>query len=559
MAFDASVVKCFVKEAQDALINAKIDKIHQPQKDEIIFSLRTLSGNTKLHISANPNFPRIYLTNNKFENPEVAPMFCMLLRKHLMSYKITNVSQYDFERIIMIDFQGYDELSDPTTKRLIIELMGKYSNIILTDKDNKIIDSIKRIDVSTSTVRQILPMLTYVFPAKQDKINPMEYNFDNFTINQENPEADIMSKIYGIGKITAREICHIAETSTYEDALKKVFNSIKEECFKPCVIYNTDLSPLDFSSIEIKQYEDKLKVEYTKTISDAIEKFYYQKAVRQKLSNYSYQLEKLVSNNIDRCTKKLKIFKQQLLDCKDREKFKQYGELITANIYQIKEGMLEITVLNYFDESYPEITIKLAPELSPSQNAQRYFSKYNKAKTTEKQSKLQIEKTEKELSYLETVADALSRADNIPEILEIKEELTLEGYITHQEQTKKKKKQKAEVYKPKEYDIDGYKVYVGKNNRQNDYLTLKIARSHDIWLHTKNIPGSHVIIVKKQEEEIPDKIIIEAAKLAAANSKAKSGAKTPVDFTEVKNVKKPSGAKPGMVIYDNYNTTYVSL
>ena len=559
MAFDASVVRCFVNEASDILTYAKIDKIHQPQKDEIIISLRTLKGNIKLHISANPNYPRIYLTDNKFDNPEVAPMFCMLLRKHLLSYKITSIAQYDFERIIVINMQGYDELSDLTNKSLIIELMGKYSNIILLDKDNRIIDSIKRIDISTSTVRQILPSLTYHFPPKQDKINPLDYNFDNIEINHENPEADIMSKIYGIGKITAREICHISENSDFLYALNKIFGNIKNNNFKPCVIYNTDNSPLDFSAIDITQYEGKLKLEYTDTISKAIEDFYCLKALKQKLSNYSYQIEKLLSNNIDRCTKKLKIFRQQLLDCKDREKFKQYGELITANIYQIRNGANEVTVLNYFAEDYPQITIKLSSELSPSQNAQKYFSKYNKAKTTEAQSLIQIEKTEKELSYLETVADALTRAETIQEILEIKDELATEGYISIQEQNKKKKKQKTEIYKPKEFTIDGYTVFVGKNNRQNDYLTLKIARSHDMWLHTKNIPGSHVIIVKKQDEEIPDKVIIEAAKLAAANSKAKSGAKTPVDFTEVKNVKKPSGAKPGMVIYDNYNTTYVSL
>ena len=559
MAFDASVVKCFVKETENVLMNAKIDKIHQPQKDEIIISLRTLKRNIKLHISANPNYPRIYLTDKKFENPEVAPMFCMLLRKHLLSYKIISISQYDFERIIVINMQGYDELSDLTNKTLIIELMGKYSNIILLDKGNKIIDSIKRIDISTSTVRQILPSLTYQFPPKQDKINPIEYSFDNFPINFDNPEADIMSKIYGIGKITAREICFLAEHTNFNYSLNKVFNEIKNANFKPCVIYNIDGSPLDFSAIDITQYEGKLTVEYTETISQAIENFYYQKAIKQKLSNYSYQLDKLISNNIERCTKKLKIFKQQLLDCKDREKLKQYGELITANIYQIKDGAKEITVPNYFVENFPEITIKLLPHLSPSQNAQKYFSKYNKAKTTEAQSVIQIEKTEKELNYLETVADALSRADTIQEILEIKEELSTEGYINIQEQNKKKKKQKADVYKPKEYEIDGYTIFVGKNNRQNDFLTLKIARSHDIWLHTKNIPGSHVIIVKKQDEEIPDKIIVEAAKLAASNSKAKSGAKTPVDFTEVSNVKKPSGAKPGMVIYDNYNTTYVSF
>ncbi len=557
MAFDASVVKCFVNEANNTIINAKIDKIHQPQKDEIIISLRSNGCNSKLHISANPNFPRIYLTNSKFENPEVAPMFCMLLRKHLVSYKITAITQYDFERIVIIELQGYNELSDLTTKKLVIELLGKYSNIILLDEENKIIDCIKRIDVSTSTVRQILPMLTYKFPEKQNKINPIEANFENITINEENPEADIMSKIYGIGKITAREICYLAEKTNYQTALKDTFDNIKNN-FKPCVIYNKDSSPLDFSATEILQYDGELNIIYTDTISEAIEKFYYGKALKQKLNNFSSQLDKLLSNNIERCEKKLKIFRQQLLDASGREKFKQYGELITANIYQISDGMSEVTVLNYFDENYPELKIKLLPELSPAQNAQKYFAKYNKAKTTEEQSIIQIEKTEKELNYLETVADSLSRAESIQEILEIKEELTNEGYITAIEQNKKKKKAKTEISKPKEYDIDGYTVYVGKNNRQNDFLTLKMARSHDMWLHTKNIPGSHVIIVKKYDEEIPNKVIIEAAKLAALNSKAKSGAKTPVDFTEVKNVKKPSGAKPGMVIYDSYNTTYVS-
>ena len=429
MAFDASVVKCFVNEANNKIINAKIDKIHQPQKDEIIISLRSSNGNSKLHISANPNFPRIYLTNSKFDNPDVAPMFCMLLRKHLVSYKITSITQYDFERIVIIEFQGYNELSDLTTKKLVIELLGKYSNIILLDEENKIIDCIKRIDISTSTVRQVLPMLTYKFPEKQNKINPMEANFENFEINTENPESDIMSKIYGIGKITAREICYLAEKADYPTALKDTFDCIKNNNFKPCVIYNKDSSPLDFSSTEILQYENELTVEYTDTISEAIEKFYYGKALKQKLNNFSSQLEKLLSNNIERCEKKLKIFRQQLLDSADRDKFKQYGELITANIYQIKDGMSEVTVLNYFDESYPELKIKLSPELSPAQNAQKYFAKYNKAKTTEEQSLIQIEKTEKELNYLETVADALTRAENVQEILEIKDELAKEGYI----------------------------------------------------------------------------------------------------------------------------------
>lgn len=557
MAFDASVVKCFVKEAKEILINAKIDKVHQPQKEEILLSIRTLNGNKKLCISADPSCPRIYLTEEKFKNPETAPMFCMLLRKHLVSARIVDIAQYDFERIIVITLKGYDELSDLTTKKLIIELMGKYSNIILTDAEDKIIDSIKRIDISSSLQRQILPSLTYRYPEKQNKLNPLECSFENINLDCDEPEKTIMLTFYGISKLTAREIVYLAECTDTLPALNTIFDKIKTDSFMPCIIYNEDGSPLDFSAIDILQYESVLTKKTFATISQTIEEFYYEKALKLRLGNRSAQLQKILTNNIERCRKKLAIFNKQLLDCADREKYKQFGELITANLYQIKDGDSSVTLLNYFDESYPEITIVLDKDISPSKNAQKYFAKYTKAKMTEEQSIIQKDKTEKELEYLESSLDCLLRATTLDEIEEIKEELISEGYVSDSN-SKKKKTKNASVSMPKEVLFDGYTIYVGRNNRQNDYLTLKLARSNDMWLHTKNIPGSHVIIVKKQEEEIPDNVIVEAAKLAAINSKAKGMAKTPVDFTTVKNVKKPSGAKPGMVIYDNYNTTYVT-
>lgn len=556
MSLDASVIKEFVYETQ-FLVGSKIDKIYQPLKDDIVISLRSFNVNQKLYISANASCPRIFLTQEKSDNPPLAPMFCMLLRKHLISSKITEIYQYDFERIIIIKLSGYDELSEPTDKYIVIELMGKYSNIILLNEDKKIIDSVKRIDISTSEQRQILPGLTYKFPEKQNKLNPLLSDGDFPFLNGSITEKDIMSRFYGISKVISREICYISEKKGTEYAVNYIFEKIRDNKFSPCVIFDTDMTPIDFSSIEINQYENKLKIEKFCCISDAIEYFYKKKAQKLKLHNYSSEISKVLINNIERCKKKAGIFKKQLLDCENMDKYRRYGELITANIYKISEGMDYAEVSDYFDESYPTVKIKLDAELSPSKNAARYFLKYTKAKATKENTLIQLKRNDKELAYLDSVYDSLLRANAIEDIKEIKDELISEGYISRPVSGKQKKK-KETVCVPKEFLIDGYTVYVGKNNRQNDYLTLKMARSHDIWLHTKNIPGSHIIIVKKTDEEIPDGVITKAAMLAAINSKAKGQAKTPVDYTNVKNVKKPSGAKAGMVIYNNYNTLYVT-
>lgn len=555
MAFDAAVISCFISESKDKIINTKIEKIYQPQKDELYFQLRSKDINTKLYISANASYPRIYLTDSKYDNPSAPYMFCMLLRKLLISAKITDIYQVEYERIIVIEIEGYDELRELTKRKLIVEIMGKHSNIILTDSENKIIDSIKRIDISTSSVRQILPSLTYHYPPiQEERVKPFTEN-ENLVNSDENIEKQIMTKFFGISKLTAREIEYLSSFGGTKNAVHSVFSKLENRDFSPCIIYKNDNTPVDFSAIKISQYNDGFKVEYNNSISYIIEKFYKEKANHLRLSQNCSHLLKLVTNNIERCEKKLGIFRKQLIDASKRDKYKEYGELITANLYLAKENSESMEVINYFDESMPKITVPLDKKISPAKNAEKYFSKYNKAKTAESQANIQIKKTEKELSYLETVLDSIQRVSDNQDIKEIKEELISEGYI-HSEDNNKKKKET--VSSPKKYEFDGFTIMVGKNNRQNDYLTLKLSKNNDIWLHTKNIPGSHVIISKPADKEIPDEIILKAAKLAAINSKAKGAAKIPVDYTIVKNVKKPSGAKPGMVIYDNYNTVYVS-
>ena len=556
MAFDASVMKCFVKEAKELIINAKIDKIHQPQKEELLISIRTPAGNKKLFLSANPSYPRIHFTSDKGENPMSPPMFCMLLRKHIGGGRIIGISQEGFERILVMKIESYDELGDLTVKKLVVEIMGKHSNIILLNHDNKIMDSIKRIDISTSSVRQILPGLTYRFPPVQNKKNPMTADFSSVVLpDARDTEAALMAHFYGISKLMAREIAFRQQQTSLSQALEEVLGSVRDGNFSPLMISDEDGKPVDFNAVPVTVFDKNYMIETNPSISYIVEKFYYEKALHFRISQKTAQLVKLVTHNIERCRKKLAIFNQQLLDSAKRDQYKEWGDLITANLYQIHGNPEFIEVPNYFKEGMPLVKIKLDSQLSPSKNAQKYFTKYNKAKNAEAQAHIQIKNAEKELEYLESVLDFLQRIDKNSDIAEIKEELALEGYLA-KEQTKRRKKESTP--KPLEYQVDGYQVFVGKNNRQNDYLTLKIARSNDVWLHTKNIPGSHVIIVKQGGQEIPDKVILKAAKLAATHSKAHNSAKVPVDYTQVKNVKKPSGAKPGMVIYDHYNTVYVT-
>lgn len=547
MAFDASVIRCLTIELKEKLLGARVDKIHQPQKDELQLVLRGQRCAYRLLLCVNPSCPRLNLTEGKLENPPAPPMFCMLLRKHLSGGKIVDIAQYGFERIVEFSIESYDELGDLSVKKLIVEIMGKHSNIILTDKDGKIIDSIKRIDISTSSVRQILPGLTYRLPPN-DRKNPLECDEIPLADVRDGEKALLLA-YSGISPQLAREI-ECAGFGT-------VMDTIRENQFSPCLIYAQGKQEAeDFSAILPKQYGGKYKIAPVSSISEAIDTFYGQKAKAVLLSRLSAELTHLVHNNIERCRKKLGIFARQIQDAEKRDVYKIKGELLTANLYRVQYGDTEITVDNYYDPACAPMTIALDPTLSPSKNAQKYYTRYNKAKTSEEQALIQQKKTQKELDYLESVADEIVRAESPAEIAEIKEELRDTGYLSRERLSKQKKNAPSA---PLQFEIEGYCVFVGRNNRQNDLLTLKMSRSGDIWLHTKNIPGSHVIIRKKDGEEIPDSVIVKAASLASKHSKAKDAPKTAVDYTQVKNVKKPSGAKPGMVIYDHYNTVYVTL
>ena len=432
MAFDASVVRCLTKELNQKLLGARIDKIHQPQKDELYIVLRSMSGNYRLLISVNPSCPRINLTEQKYENPPQPPMFCMLLRKHLSSGKITEIEQIDFERIIIFHIESYDELSDLTTKKLIVEIMGKHSNIILVNKDGRIIDSVKRIDISTSSVRQVLPSLTYKLPPN-DRKNPLECIGNAlYDLDKREPEKALLQEYSGISPQLASEILRTG--------FDTVMTKISENNFSPCVIYREgETTPLDFSAISLSQYGRDCEIHEKESISEAIEEFYNKKAHAALLNRLSSELIRLISNNIDRCEKKLGIFERQIQDASKREKYRIYGELLTANLYRINYGDKEITVDNYYGEEGEKVTIPLEETLSPAKNAQKYYTRYNKAKTSEEQALIQKEKTEKELEYLESVADEILRAESPLEIAEIKEELRDTGYIARDTNARKKK------------------------------------------------------------------------------------------------------------------------
>ena len=576
MALDGIVISALANETAKKIVGGRIDKIHQPEKDELIISVRTFDGAVKLLLCANPSFPRFHITNIQKENPDKPPMFCMLLRKHIQGGKILSVKQDGFERIVRFTIESYDEMGFLSEKYLTIEIMGKHSNIILTDKDGKILDSIVHVDFSVSSVRQVLPGMTYELPPSQGKKNPLEASRDDIAYSLSNDDLplwkQIMDAYSGISPLVAREavyralgMCDITGPEASRSELEKVavnfygiMCDIRDEIYNPCVITDKETKKMvDFCSIDIAQYGSGAKTEHYPCVSEAVESFYVKKATSESIKQKCGDLLKLVSNNIDRCRKKLQLHSEILKKAEKREKYKIYGDLITANIYMIKQGMEEVTVSNFYSESGENIKIPLKNDLSPSKNAQRYYQKYNKEKTAELETIKQKKLNEEELDYLESVYESLTKVETSAEITQVRDELIEEGYLRNRGRLNKKRK--PDIPKPMHFvSDDGYDIYVGKNNKQNDYVTLKLSRSTDIWFHTKGIHGSHAIIKTDDGLSVPDETYMQAARLAAFYSKGRGSENVPVDYTEVKNVKKPSGAKPGMVIYVNYNTLYVT-
>lgn len=565
MPYDGFYTNSIVNEIS-YLIDSRIDKIHQPSRDEIYLFFKKDKKNHKILLCSNPSYPRVQLTENQRENPLVAPNFCMILRKYLQSAKLIEVSQINFDRILELKFESRDELGYYKNISLTTEIMGKHSNIILIDSNHTIIDCIKHIGCDINRYRELLPGVKYILPPNNEKINPLESNKAEFysLINEKSEQAVdncIMGKYQGISKLLAKEICASysgMKTSELNEAALETISSnffyfvakAKSNAYEPLIFYKNN-TIIDYYVFPLKTYEECERETFTSS-SDILDKFYGQKGLKDSLKQKFNDIFKLITNLIDRNTKKLMLHKNKLDECRNFELWKIYGDILMANQYYLKEGIKEIELDNFYSDAFEKVTIPLDEKLSPISNAQRYYKKYAKEKTTIEMVQKQILEGEEEHTYLESIACNLENATDIETIEEIRRELVESGYIKKKKGSLKQQKSKPHHFK----SSDGYDIYVGKNNVQNDFLTTKFADGNDIWMHTKNIPGSHVII--KCNGNASDAALLEGALLAAYYSKAKNSTGVPVDYTERKNVKKPNGAKPGMVIYLTNKTIYVN-
>jgi predicted ribosome quality control (RQC) complex YloA/Tae2 family protein len=567
MPLDGIYIYSLTEELKKKLTGCRVDKVSQPEKDELVLSLRGDRTTYKLLLSASSTYPKIHLTNFNKPNPVKAPMFCMVLRKYLSTAKVIEVYQISTDRVLVIDFESSDELGFYSVYSLIIEVMGRHSNITLVRKrDNMVIDSIKHMTPEINSYRSLYPGISYVYPPESTKLNPFNFKLEEFKqyINSNNIKYDfnIFSRSFtGISTQFSKSLYLLLDLNNIEPSsssitetyayIVNIFENL-QQCTFSFNTYYDEASVKDFYCTNLYQYKEYNQKSYISP-SELIEEFYFQKDKTDRLNAKSADLQKIINTNIDRCNKKLDILNKTLKECEERDHYRIWGELITANIYSIKKGDRNIKVLNYYADEEEFVEIKLDENKTPSENIQAYYKKYNKLKKSAEMAEIQIKATEQELDYLQSVLTNIKNVETYEEIDEIRREVTETGYIKF----KKEDKKKIKTSKPHHFvSSDGAHIYVGKNNIQNDLLTLKFADKQDIWLHTKNIPGSHVII--KGVGKVSDKTLEEAATLAAFYSKAKESTKVPVDYTEIKNVKKPSGSKPGMVIYYTNKTIYAN-
>lgn len=563
MALDGIYIHSILHELKNSLLGGKISKINQPEKDEINLTIRTkLGNNIKLLISANPSYPKIHITDLIKTNPIKAPMFCMVLRKHLINSRILKISQVESDRIVIFDFETTDELGFNSIYKLYVEIMGRHSNITLVrEHDNIIMDCIKHITPEVNRYRTLLPGCEFVLPPKSTKLNPFNFDIEDFKKyidkNNVSQNSNMFSKIFtGISSTFSKELYFnmdkYGDINSFFTYLKSMFDKIENNEFY-FASYSLNGHVKDFYCLKLNYIIDCEEKLY-KTPSKLVQDFYYLKDKTERLKNRSSDLQKIVNTNLERCKKKNEIYEDELKECTHKDLYKIYGELLTSNIYLLKKGDKNATVLNYYSPDNENITIKLNENKAPSENIQRYFKKYNKLKNTEKNAKVQIKNNNDEIDYLESVLTNIVNSETYAEIENIRQELMDTGYIRF---SKRNKHKKAKPSKPMHVKSkDGIDIYIGKNNKENDYLTLKLADKRDIWFHTKKIPGSHVIV--KNFGNVPNTTLKEAASIAAYYSKARESSNVAVDYTEVKNIKKPSGAKPGMVIYYTNKTLYVN-
>ena len=574
MPIDAVFLESLRCELQQQLLACRVDKVQQPERDTILLSMRGPNGGGKLLLTASPNHPRIQLTSLSFENPAQPPMFCMLLRKHLTGGRLVSISQPPLERLVELTFDCIDEMGTPCRKKLILEIMGRNSNLILTGADGRILDCLRRVDFEMSEQRQVLPGLYYHLPPAQGKRSPWDASEQDLLAllgaqkTQKMADSFLLETFGGLSPLLCRELAYAVfgqvdldlsqlTDAQREDAAGKLFDAFDQlhTGKRTPVILVRDERPWDFTCIPIRQYEGLIAQEPQPSFSALLDTFYAKRDSLERMRQKTQALRKTLTNLHNRTARKLANQQKELEATFDREHLRRLGDIVTANLHVISRGQARLTAVDFYDPEMKEIDIPLNPAISPQQNAAKFYKDYQKAKTAEKVLTEQIAKGEAELSYLASVLDELSRVESERDMQDIRQELTEGGYLR---ETGQKKKMKLPASKPMVFrSSDGFEILVGRNNRQNDLLTCKLAQKQDIWLHTQKIHGSHVIIACAPETP-PDRTVTEAMQLAAYFSQAREGQNVPVDYTRVKNVKKPAGAKPGMVIYDHYSTAVVT-
>lgn len=558
MSYDGLFTRAMTKELVDSIKGGRISKVHQPYKNELILVVRANGKNHKLLLSAHPSHARVQLTKEEYENPSKPPMFCMLLRKHLEGHILEDIYQSGLDRILIFNIKGRNEIGDISYKKLIVEIMGRHSNIILVDQiKNMILDSIKHVPSAVNTHRIVLPGHEYINPPEQHKANPFEADEQDvlrrLDFNGGKLDKQIVSEYAGISPLFAKEVTFqagLVNRTTVPQAFLTLIDRVKRHEYSPSIMEMENkesfyLFPLAGTKSNVKSFS---------TLGEMLDRYYFGKAERDRVKQQATDIERLIVNEKEKNEKKIAKLEETLHEANKAQQHQLFGELLTANLYAVQRGMKEIEVVNYYDENGSTILIPLDPFKTPSENAQKYFTKYQKAKNALTIVREQIEKAKNELAYFEALIQQVETASP-KDIAEIREELMEEGYIRNRQ---KKQQKKAHATKPvldHYYASDGTELIIGKNNKQNDYLTNRLAARDEIWLHTKDIPGSHVVIRSKEPAE---KTIHEAALLAAFFSKARNSSSVPVDFTRVRHVKKPAGAKPGFVIYDNQQTVYVT-
>lgn len=579
MPLDALCLSGLVRELDQTVTGGKIDKIYQPGRDEVILALRTpAQGNVRLLLSANPSHPRPQLTQLTRENPDTPPMFCMLLRKHLSGARILSVAQPPLERVVTLTLEAMNELGDRVERRLVLEAIGRRSNLILLDEEGRILDCIRRVESSLGTgsaQRALLPGMFYRLPPPQAKLDPMAQDRAALeallSAAPEEAQADqwLLDTFGGLSPLICRELAFQAGGAVdirlnilgpegrkrLLDRLERLLDAVRTGRFSPCLLAR-DGAPSDFTFFPVEQYEGRMERTPFPTFSALLDRFYEEREHLERVKQRGQDLIRSVTTARDRTARKIAHQEQELAATHDRERLRQLGDILTSNFYQMERGMARLRTVDFYDPEGREIDVPLDPLLTPQQNAAKYYKEYNKAKTAEVMLTQQLEKGRRELDYLNSVLDTIPLAEGEKDLQEIRQELTDTGYLRRP--SKAKGREKRVVSKPMEFRSSaGLRISVGKNNTQNDLLTCKQAFKSDIWFHTQKIHGSHVILWTEGGQ--PDLTSIqEAAQLAAWFSQGRESGKVAVDYTPVKYVKKPGGARPGMVVYTTYETAYVA-